>query len=128
MDFRVEFKNATYADCIHVIETPNDGIYTMWVAIDRQERKLYDVVMFDNGPEEFREGLVRVNRNGKMGFANNFGQIVIPCVYDFVWWFEKGEAKVTHKAKKYVDSYEHLQVESDEWFVIDKEGKRINLE
>jgi hypothetical protein len=31
---------------------------------------LFDLVPFDNGPDEFHEGLVRVSRNGKMGYAN----------------------------------------------------------
>ena len=29
-----------------------------------------------------------------MGYANKFGQIVIPCEYGFAKWFENGKAKL----------------------------------
>jgi hypothetical protein len=109
----------------NVIEHPNDSTYGRQIAIDRNQNVLFDIVMFDNGPEPFNEGLMRVLRNGKMGYANKFGQIVIPCEYDYAKWFENGKAEVTYKAKEYLDLDEHKRVESDEWFEIDKNGERI---
>lgn len=108
-----------------VIEHPNDSVYNRQIAIDRNQNILFDMIMFDNGPESFHDGLLRVLRNGKMGYANRFGQIVIPCIYDYAGWFENGQAKVTFKAKKYLDIEEHEQVESNEWFNIDRKGNRI---
>jgi hypothetical protein len=111
----------------NVIEYPKDSSYGRWIAIDRNEKPLYEIVSFDNGPDYFKEGLVRVKRNGKMGFANEFGQVVIPCKYDFVWWFEDGKAKVTYKAREVRDKYdeEHSRIESDDWFYIDQVGKEM---
>jgi len=110
----------------NVIEFPKDSSYARWIAIDRNQNTLYDIVSFDNEPDYFHEGLVRAKRNGKMGFANKYGQISIPCKYDFVWWFEDGKAKVTFDAREIRDKYDdHTRIESDEWFYIDKNGKEI---
>ncbi len=109
----------------NVIEHPNDSTYGRQIAIDRNQNVLFDIVMFDNGPEPFNEGLTRILRNGKMGYANKFGQIVIPCKYDYAKWFENGKAEVTYNAKEYLDLDEHKRVESDEWFEIDKKGKKL---
>ncbi|MTE26417.1 WG repeat-containing protein [Winogradskyella ouciana] len=109
----------------NVIEHPNDSTYGRQIAIDRNQNILFDIVMFDNGPEPFNDGLTRVLRNGKMGYANKFGQIVIPCKYDYAKWFENGKAEVTFNAKEFLDLDEHRRVESDEWFEIDKKGKKL---
>ena len=108
-----------------VIEHPNDNVYNRQIAIDRNQNILFDMILFDNGHESFHDGLLRVLRNGKMGYADRFGQIVIPCIYDYASWFENGQAKVTFKAKKYLDIGEHEHVKSDEWFNIDRKGNRI---
>lgn len=101
-----------------------DGSSGERVAIDRNENVLYDLVFFDNGPDYFQEGLVRAKRNGKIGFANKYGQIVIPCEYAFAWWFETGKAKVAYRAVQIKDG-EYTRVESDEWFYIDKSGNKV---
>ena len=110
----------------NVIEYPNDSSYGRRIAIDRNQNILYDIVFFDNGPDYFKEGFVRAKRNGKMGFADKYGKIAIPCEYDFVWWFEDGKAKVTYDAREIKDKYDdHTRIESDEWFYIDKNGIEI---
>ena len=110
----------------NVIEFSPDSSYGKWVAIDRSQNTLYDIVSYDNGPDYFYEGLVRVKRNGKMGFADKYGQIAISCVYDFAWWFVNGEAKVTFDSRQIRDKYdEHTRIESDKWFFIDKNGNKI---
>lgn len=111
----------------NVIEYTKDSSYGRRIAIDRNQNILYDIVFFDNGPDYFKEGFVRAKRNGKMGFANKYGQIAIPCEYDFIWWFEDGKAKVTYDAREIKDKYDdHTRIESNEWFYIDKNGRRIN--
>jgi hypothetical protein len=42
----------------------------------------------------FSEGLVTVRRNGKYGFVDTTGAVVIPFEYDFAWGFEQGLAAV----------------------------------
>ncbi len=99
----------------NVIEHPNDSTYGRQIAIDRNQNILFDIVMFDNEPEPFNDGLTRVLRNGKMGYANKFGQIVVLCKYDYAKWFENGKAEVSYNAKEYFDLDDHKRVESDEW-------------
>ena len=108
-----------------VLEHPNETEFGRQIAIDPNQNILFDIVMFDNGPESFHDGLLRVLRNGKMGYANRFGQSVIPCIYDYAKWFDNGQSEVTFKAKEYIDMEEHRRVESDEWFKIDKQGNKI---
>ncbi|NMM50801.1 WG repeat-containing protein [Marinigracilibium pacificum] len=110
----------------NVIEHPNDSTWGRMVAIDRNQNILFDLVMFDNGPEPFKDGMLRVSRNGKMGFANKFGQVVIPCDYEYARWFENGIAEVTFDVKEVSRDDEHSMVESDEWFEIDKKGEKLN--
>jgi hypothetical protein len=119
------FGTDTLKHYANVIEWVNDSTYGRRVGIDKNQQILFDLVMFDNGPEPFNEGLTRVFRDGKMGYANEFGQVVIPCIYDYAKWFEKGVAEVTFDATIYLDGDEHRQVESNEWFKIDKSGQRV---
>lgn len=109
----------------NVMEFPNDSSYGQWIAIDQHQNRLYDLVTFDNGPDYFEEGLVRVKRDDKMGFANQYGQIVIPCAYAYAWPFEEGKAKVALNATAIKDG-EYTRMESEEWFYIDKKGQQIN--
>lgn len=95
------------------------------VGIDRHGNILFDLVNFDNGPDYFSEGLTRVLRDGKMGYANEKGEVVIPCQYAYAKWFENGVAEVTFEAEERLDGGEHRVVESSSWFKIDKQGNRI---
>ena len=108
-----------------VIEHQNDSTYGRKVGIDRQQRILFDLVMFDNGPDPWHDGLTRVVRNGKMGYADKIGRVVIPCIYDHAKQFENGMAEVTFYADKHRDADGHQTVTSNEWFTIDKTGNRI---
>lgn len=119
------FGTDTLVHFANVLEHPNDSTWGRQIGIDKNQNILFDIVMFDNGPESFNEGFIRVLRNGKMGFANRFGQIEIPCIYDYAKWFDNGQAEVTFKAKEYLDMEEHRRVESDEWFKIDRQGNKI---
>lgn len=116
----------TLAHYANVMDLPANGEYGRWIAIDRDQNILYDVVPFDNGPDYFMEGLVRVKRNGKMGYANKYGQIVIPCEYAFASWFENGRAEVTYEATVSQEFGDHTKVSGESWFTIDIHGNTIN--
>lgn len=47
----------------------------------------------------FSEGLARVSADGKWGFIDTEGQMVVPCVYDFAWDFHDGLARVRSNGK-----------------------------
>jgi hypothetical protein len=52
------------------------------VYINRSGRVVIrDVGLMDNGPDEFHHGLVRVNRDGKWGYADPSGTIVVAVKY-----------------------------------------------
>ena len=85
-----------------------------------------DVANYDNGVDEFHHGLVRIERDGKYGFADEKGRIVLPAQYicamnyvgvagDFGPSVYVGGTVVSHG--------EHSWCEGGKWFRIDKRGK-----
>jgi hypothetical protein len=103
----------------------NENTNGRTVAIDRNENILFDIFFFDNWPDEISEGLFRVKRNDKIGYADKNGVIQIPCVYQCAYRFENGKAKVAYHCKESKKDCEHKKPQSDEWFFIDKNGIRI---
>ena len=97
------------------------------IAIDGHGNQLFDLFLFDNGPDYFSEGLTRVKRNGKIGFGNERGEIIVPCQYAFAHPFENGLSKVTYEATK-IREGEHTRIVSDDWFWIDRTGKKQEFE
>ena len=97
------------------------------VAIDRNENILFDVYMFDNGPDELEDGLFRIIRNGKIGYADKKGVIVIEPKFECAEQFENGIARVALDCRLVKDKYdsEHSRMESDSWFYIDKKGNKV---
>ena len=114
---------ATYADTLKTFAIVSDHKLGM-IGIDRNGNILFKVFKFDNGPDYINEGLFRVIRNNKIGYANKYGEIVIPCQFECAYYFENGKAKVSNNCKEIKD-YEHSRWESDSWYFIDKTGKRI---
>lgn len=131
-DTLIPFGDFAYfgTDTLHyfanVILHSNDSTFGRIVGINRSGNILFDAVLFDNGPDYFNDGLIRVSRNRKMGYANYKGEIIIPCQYAYVGWFKNGTAEVTMEAREYYDLDDHLRIESDSWFMIDKSGKRVD--
>lgn len=120
------FGTDTLAHFAYVMEHPNDSTYGRCIAINQNQKTLFDIVIFDCGPDYFNEGLTRVLRNGKMGFVNHYGEIIIPCRYDYAKSFYNGTAEVTYHAEEHYDLDEHLIVESKEWFFINPQGEKIS--
>ncbi len=97
------------------------------IGIDRDENKLYEIKWYDNGPDPLREGLFRIIKNGKTGYANRFGEIVIPTQFECTTPFKNGQAKVSYNCK-FVKEGEYTRMESNRWIYIDKSGNRIKSE
>ena len=97
------------------------------VAIDRNENILFDAYMFDNGPDWLEDGLFRIIRNGKIGYADKNGVIVIEPKFECAEQFENGIARVALDCKLVKDESdpEHSRMESDSWFYIDKKGNKV---
>lgn len=95
------------------------------IGIDRDDNLLFTVFFIDNGPDYIKDGLFRVIRHGKIGYANKYGEVVIPCQFDCAYYFENGKAKVSNNCKT-VKDYEYHRWISDDWYYIDKQGNRID--
>jgi len=94
------------------------------IGIDRNEKELFEVFWFDNGPDPVAEGLFRITKDGKIGYANQKGEIVIAPQYACAFPFQNGKAKVAYQCKT-VPEGEHSRWESQAWILIDKKGKKI---
>lgn len=84
--------------------------------------------IFENGPDYLSEGMYRiVDEQGRMGFANARHQVVITPQFSFSFPFEHGQAKATLKGKARCDSVgcEHWYWDSDEWFCIDVQARKV---
>jgi WG containing repeat len=93
-----------------------------WVVINEQKTVLYDVFPYDNGPDAPSEGLYRIVKDGKIGYADETtNAIVIAPQYDCAYPFENGKAKVSTDCKTTQDG-DHSVWESDAWQFIDKKG------
>jgi hypothetical protein len=94
------------------------------IGIDRNENKLFEVFWFDNGPDPFVEGLFRIIKDGKIGYANPKGEIVIAPQYTCAFPFENGKAKVAYQCET-IPEGEYSRWESQTWHYIDKKGNTL---
>ena len=108
---------------IGVVMEPSGGMMVM----DVSGRLLYGVVTIDNlMPDGLSEGVFRiVDSNGRMGYADAFGNIVIPPQFLWAEPFENGKALVTCTGHIRENIEEHSWWVSDDWFYINKKGERI---
>ena len=104
-----------------IVSKENTGI----IGINRKEEVLYNVFIYDNGPDYLAEGYFRILKNNKMGYADSNGNIVIKPIYGCALPFEKGIAKAGMDCKIVRDGDEHWHWESNEWFYINKAGQRV---
>ena len=95
------------------------------VGIDRKETILFNVYPFDNGPDYPSNGLFRIIMEGKIGYADENGDIIIQPQFDCAYPFEHGKAKVGNGCKTKSDG-EHSWWTEGKWFTIDKKGNVIN--
>jgi hypothetical protein len=94
-----------------------------YVGIDRQENVLFKIFAFDNPPDPPSEGLFRITRNDKIGFADMAGNIVIEPRYTCAFPFTNGRAKVREVCSTVAEGAYKRWV-SDTWFYIDKKGQK----
>lgn len=88
------------------------------IGIDNHGKELFEVYKIDNGPDCVSDGLFRIiGKNGKVGFADTCGVIVIPPVFSYATPFLDGEAKVTFEGEEQKQG-EYQYWESNQWFLI----------
>lgn len=88
---------------------------------------MYKVFPFDNGPDYAADGLFRIVTNNKIGYADEAtGKVIIKPQFDCAFPFENGVAKVGLNCTTHSDG-EHSYWTSNNWFYINKKGKKTNL-
>jgi predicted alpha/beta superfamily hydrolase len=95
-----------------------------WVIMDQKKKLLYEVFTYDNGPDYASEGLIRIVKNGKIGYADATTYLlVIAPQFDCAFPFENGKAKVSNQCKTTKEG-EYSLWTSDAWQYINKDGSR----
>jgi len=101
-----------------VVRAEPDG----WMYVNRKgEVVVSDVPTMDNWADDFNDGLVRVHRRNKWGFADKTGKIIIPLIYDCAMGFEDGVARVCEGCK-----YERVHDGEFRWMCKGGTWKRID--
>lgn len=88
------------------------------IGIDNHGKELFEVYKTDNGPDYVSDGMFRIiGKNGKIGFADTCGIIVIPPVFSYATPFRDGEAKVTFEGEEQKQG-EYQYWKSNRWLLI----------
>lgn len=95
-----------------------------WICIDPQNKVLVNAFAFDNGPDEFSEGLARFVEHSKFGFFDPSCNKIIAANFDFAFQFQEGFSKVCNDCKSVSDG-EHSRIEGGKYGLIDKTGKVV---
>jgi hypothetical protein len=95
------------------------------VGIDRKENILFNVYTYDNGPDYISDGLFRIIKDGKIGYADKNGHIIIKPQFDCAYPFKNSKAKVGKGCKTQTDG-EHSRWTDGKWSMIDKKGNIVN--
>lgn len=89
----------------------------------------YPAYQFDNGDDYVMDGMYRiVDKNGRIGYADEKGNTIIAPRFAFGFPFENGKAIVTDSGqnKEVAGSGgEYHYWESDDWYYIDKTGRKL---
>lgn len=118
-------KPASYGFCFgdtlrHYAIVLIDGKFT---AIDKNFEPMYEVFTYDNGPDYIAEGLFRIKKDNKIGYADGeTGKVIIAPQFDCAYPFEAGKAQVSKNCTTRPDG-EYMEWISNDWQYIDKSGK-----
>lgn len=92
---------------------------------DRNGKFLYQPFLYDNGADYFSEGLRRLVKNGKVGFADRNGKIVIEAEHDFAFPFNYGYAAFCDGCDWEKTNDEHRSVVGGKWGVMNVKGETV---
>jgi len=99
-----------------------------WAYINARNERVFEPVLFDNGPDPIAGGLTRVRVNGKIGFADAEWRLVIAPQFDAAFGFEGGSAKVCVGCDPRVwskDASPEATEKRGREFRIDREGNEL---
>lgn len=112
-----------YTDTIHSFGMVIENKTAKILGIDQNGTELFEVFRYDNGPDYLESGLFRIVRNGKIGYANQNGKIIIEPRFECAYPFNGDFAKVSDTCITLKDG-EHSISESQNWYQITKNGIR----
>ncbi len=92
-----------------------------WQYIDTEGNTIIRPFVFENGPDYFKDGLARFIMDGKFGFFNERGQIVISPRFDFAAPFSESLAAICIGCRKFKKG-EHSWYDGGVWGYIDRLG------
>jgi hypothetical protein len=95
-----------------------------WAYINKKGKIIIRPFVFDNGPDYFREGLARYELNGKMGFFDKRGRVVIRPQFEFAYWFQEGLSAICMGCKT-ARVGEYGVVGGGKWGYINKKGRMV---
>jgi len=95
-----------------------------WKAINRKGDHLYDAYPFEK-PDPLSEGLFRFTREGRIGYANATGEVVVPAAYSYAEPFKNGKARIGVICQPVSDTNDPITWQCNEWFYIDKTGRQV---
>lgn len=92
----------------------------------RRDGRNLPVIVFDNGPDYFVEGLTRARLRGRIGFYDRDFRQVVPPVHDFAWPFENGVARVCDGCRPGTPGLDgHTPLEGGRWYYIDRNNREV---
>lgn len=94
------------------------------MGIDKNGKELFQIYFYDNGPDYIVENRFRIIKDGKIGYANELGEIVIQPQFQCADAFENGKARVTHDCELIKDG-EYTMAKSESWFFINTNGVKF---
>ena len=111
--FTAEFDKIAF-----VLLKDRKGVY----AIDRNEKILFQVCSYEIGPDIVSNGLFRIIENGKIGFANMNGEIVIKPRFQFVYTFQENGFAIFCENGTWSMLDKYIPVIKGKWGVINRQG------
>ncbi|RFB76284.1 WG repeat-containing protein [Methylovirgula sp. 4M-Z18] len=91
----------------------------------RRDGVLQAVHVWDNGPDEFADGLARAAVDGKYGYVDRRLDFVIPPLYDGAYPFHRGVARVCTGCHPSQQNEEHHGYEGGQWLCLDRQGATV---
>lgn len=92
---------------------------------DRKGKFLYQPFLYDNGADYFSEGLRRLVKNGKVGFADRNGNTVIVAEHDFAFPFNYGYATFCDGCDWEKTNDEHRAIVGGKWGIMNVKGQTV---
>jgi len=92
---------------------------------DKNGKFLYQPFLYDNGADYFSEGLRRLVKKGKVGFADRNGKIVIEAEHDFASPFNYGYAAFCDGCDWEKTDDEHRSIVGGKWGVMNIKGQTV---